>query len=38
MADGKLVELEQQRRDLNTAIEELTENRRETLETLASKK
>ena len=38
MADGKLVELEQQRRDLNTAIEELTENRRETLESLGKKK
>lgn len=38
MADGKLVELEQQRRDLETAIEELTENRRETLETLDTKK
>ncbi|MCW1954810.1 MerR family DNA-binding transcriptional regulator [uncultured Lentibacter sp.] len=38
MADGKLVELEQQRRDLETAIEELTENRRETLESLDTKK
>ena len=38
MADGKLVELEKQRAELNTAIEELTENRRETLETLQTKK
>jgi len=38
MADGKLLELEQQRHDLNTAIEELTENRRETLETLGNRK
>jgi len=38
MADGKLVELEKQRAELNTAIEELTENRRETLETLRTKK
>ncbi len=38
MADGKLIELEKQRAELNTAIEELTENRRETLETLQTKK
>ena len=38
MADGKLIELEKQRAELNTAIEELTENRRETLETFQTKK
>ena len=38
MADGKLIELEKQRAELNTAIEELTENLRETLETLQTKK
>jgi len=38
MADGKLIDLEKQRAELNTAIEELTENRRETLETLQTKK
>lgn len=38
MADGKLIELEKQREELNTAITELTENRRETLDTLESKK
>ena len=38
MADGQLIELEKQRAELNTAIEELTENRRETLETLQTKK
>ena len=38
MADGKLIELEKQRAELNTAIEERTENRRETLETLQTKK
>ena len=38
MADGKLIELEKQRAELNTAIEELTENRRETLKTLQTKK
>lgn len=38
MADGKLIELEKQRAELNTAIDELTENRRETLETLQTKK
>ena len=38
MADGKLIELEKQRAELNTAIEVLTENRRETLETLQTKK
>jgi len=38
MADGKLIELEKQRAELNTAIEELAENRRETLETFQTKK
>ncbi len=38
MADGKLIELEKQRAEHTTAMKELTENRRETLETLQTKK